>query len=156
MIALNTSKFNESEYQIITEICNKKINEMSNEHYKNEMYKLLNNIDNNLKNFINSFDKINFYEKSNDYMHSLNITFNYNYFIITLSNKISFCSEFGGISKDYNINIIDTHQETCYNLWGSNMISRFINLLNLESSEEKIKNMITLMFQVFDANNINN
>jgi hypothetical protein len=76
----------------------------------------------------------------------LDIKSKYNHFNIILSHKISFCSEFGGISKENCINIIDTHQETCYNLWGANMISRFINIINLEASDDDVKNMLTLMF----------
>ncbi len=148
---LCNTKFNQSEYEKIASICNKKINEMSNDYYKNEMYKLLNNIDNNLKTFIHSINKVIFFEKLNDHFKSYNIIFNYNHFNITLSYKIAFCSEFGGISKENYINIIDTHQETCYNLWGSNMISRFINLLNLESNENEVKEMLTLMFQVYES-----
>jgi hypothetical protein len=150
IVALNNNQFNESEYEIIKNICNKNINEMTNEFYKNEMYSLLNNIDDNLKTFINSLHTITFSDKINDYYHSYNIKFSYSHFKIILTHKISFCSEFGGISKDNYINIIDTHQETCYNLWGNNMISRFINLLNLESSKENVKEMIKLMFTAYN------
>ena len=150
IVALNDNKFNESEYEIIKNICNNKINEMTNEHYKNEMYNLLNNIDDNLKTFVNSLHTITFSDKINDYYHSYNIKFTYAHFKIILTHKISFCSEFGGISKDNFINIIDTNQETCYNLWGNNMISRFINLLNIESTEENIKEMIKLMFTAYN------
>jgi hypothetical protein len=83
-------------------------------------------------------------------MEAFNIKFNYNYFIITLSYKISFCSEFGGISIDNYINIIDTDQETCYNLWGSNMLSKFTNIINLEINENELKNMLTLMFKAYE------
>ena len=150
IIALNNNNFNESEYEMIKKICENKINEISNEYYKNEMLNLLNNIDDNLKQFVNSFHTITFSDKMNDYYHSYNIKFTYNHFNIILTHKISFCSEFGGISKENFINIIDTHQETCYNLWGNNMISRFINLLNLESSEENVKEMIKLMFTAYN------
>jgi hypothetical protein len=150
IVALNNNKFNESEYEIIKKICINKINETTNEYYKNEMFNLLNNIDNNLKTFVNSLNSISFSDKINDYYHSYNIKFTYNHFNIILTHKLSFCSEFGGISKENYINIIDTHQETCYNLWGDKMISKFIDLLNLESSEENVKEMINLMFTSYN------
>ncbi len=152
IISLNNNNFNDSEYEIIKNICNKKINESSNEYYKNEMFKLLDNIDNNLKIFINSLNSISFSDKINDYYHSYNINFNYNHFKIILTHRVSFCSEFGGISKDNYINLIDSYQETCYNLWGDKMISKFINLLNLESNEENVKEMIKLMFISYNIN----
>jgi hypothetical protein len=152
IVALNNNNFNESEYETIKNICNNKINESSNEYYKKQMFNLLNNVDNNLKIFINSLNLISFSNKINDYHHSYNINFNYNHFKIILTHKVSFCSEFGGISKDNNINIIDIHQETCYNLWGDKMISKFINLLNLESNEENVKEMIKLMFTAYNIN----
>ena len=71
------------------------------------------------------------------------------HFNVTLSYKVAFCSEFGGISMENSINIIDIHQETCYNLWGANMITRFINILNLEATHEEVKEILTLMFKAY-------
>ena len=143
MDTLNTNLFNENELKKIIDICNKKIKETTDEHYKNEIYKIINN------NIINSFKCLHFYEKTFDSIHSYNIRFRYEYFNVTLSYKVSYCPEFGGISKDNTINIVDTHQETCYNLFGVNMISRFINILNLDKNEDDIKNILTLMFKAY-------
>lgn len=154
MDTINNQIFNESEYQKIINICNKKIQEKTDEHYKNQIYKLINSQD-DLK-LINSFINLSFYEKMFDSIHSYNIKFKYEYFNITLSYKVSYCSEFGGVSMDNTINIIDTHQETCYNLFGTNMISRFINILNLDINEDTIKKILTLMFKAYQPNeNIN-
>ena len=149
MEALNTQKFIESELETIVKICNKKLKETTDEHYKNEMYNLINNLNNNLKLFIYSFKNITFYEKFLDSIHSYNILFKYNNFNVTLSYKVAYCSEFGGVSMETNINIVDVHQETCYNLWGNNMFSRFINILNLNATNEEVKEMITLMFKAY-------
>jgi hypothetical protein len=147
--SLRINKFSQDEYENIINIVNKKIYELTDEHCSTEMYKLLDYINGNLKFFINLIENLHFYKKLNDNMESFNIRFNYNYFIITLSHKTSFCSEFGGISIDNHINIIDTHQETCYNLWGNNMLFKFINILNLETNEDELKKMITLMFKAY-------
>ena len=149
---LNTLKFNENELETIINICNKKLKGSTDEHYKNEMYNLINNLNNNLKTFFHSFKNITFNEKFLDSVHSYNISFKYDYFNITLSYKVAFCSEFGGVSMDNNINIIDTHQETCYNLFGINMISRFIYILNLDINEDDIKKIIILMFKAYIPN----
>ena len=148
---LNTLKFSESELETIVNVCNKKIKELTDEHYKNEMYNLINNLNNNLKTFICSLKNITFNEKFLDSVHSYNISFKYEHFNITLSYKVAFCSEFGGVSMDNNINIIDTHQETCYNLWGNNMLSRFINILNLNTNttHEELREIFTLMFKAY-------
>ena len=143
METLNTHSFNENELNKIINICNKKIKETTDEHYKNEIYKIINN------NIIDSFKCFHFYEKTFDSIHSYNIRFKYEYFNVTLSYKVSYCPEFGGISKDTTINIVDTHQETCYNLFGVNMISRFINILNLDINEDDINNILTLMFKAY-------
>lgn len=142
---LNTLKFNENELETIINIANTKLKENTNEYYKNEIYKL----NNNKYKIINLFNNITFYDKSSDNFVSNNITFKYEYFNITLSHKISYCSEFGGVSIDNIINIIDTHQETCYNLFGINMISRFNNILNLNMKEDNIKEMLTLIFKAY-------
>ncbi len=156
METLNKQKFTESELETILTFCNKKLRETTDEHDKNEMYHLINDLDVNLKNFINSFKTITFYEKNIESLHSYNIMFKYEHFNITLSHKIAYCSEFGGISIDNTINIIDIHQETCYNLWGEDMFSRFINILNLETNINDVKKMINLMFKAYqpDENNI--
>ena len=147
--ALNTIKFNESELETISSICNKKLKETTDEHYKKEIYNLINNLNNNLKTFIYSFKTITFYEKFLDSIHSYNILFKYEHFNITLSYKVTYCSEFGGISMENYINIVDIHQETCYNLWGNNMFSRFIKIINLDATQDEIKEMITLMFKAY-------
>ncbi len=154
MIALNTQKFSHSEYETIMNACNIKLNEITNDYYKTEMYKLLDDLNDELKNFINSIKKITFYDKFIDRVHSYNIRFKYEYFTITLAYKIGFCSEFGGINIDNCINIIDTHQETCYNLFGDSMISRFIKIINLdpEINHNEIRKMITLMFKAYQPN----
>ena len=146
---LKTKKFTQDEYENIINIVNKKIYELTDEYCLDRLYKLLDNNHNNLKTLIYSFNHLHFYKKLNDHMEAFNIKFNYNYFIITLSYKISFCSEFGGINIDNYINIIDTDQETCYNLWGSNMLSKFTNIINLEINENELKNMLTLMFKAY-------
>jgi hypothetical protein len=146
---LNTLKFNENELETIVNICNKKLKESTDEYYKNEIYNLINNLNNNLKIFIHSFKNITFYEKFLDSMHSYNILFKYEHFNVTLSYRIAYCSEFGGVSMENNINIVDINQETCYNLWGNNMFSRFINILNLDATHEEIKEMLTLMFKAY-------
>lgn len=150
MDIINSNTFNENEYQKIINICNKKIQEKTNKHYIDQIYKLINSQD--YLKLINSFINLSFYEKKFDSVHSYNIKFKYEYFNITLSYKVSYCSEFGGISKDTIINIIDTHQETCYNLFGINMISRFINILNLDINEDDIKKIIILMFKAYIPN----
>ena len=147
--ALNTHKLTENELGKIINICNKKLQESTDEHYKNKMYDLINNLNNNLKTFIYSFKNITFYEKFLDSIHSYNILFKCGDFNVTLSYKIAYCSEFGGISMDNTINIVDIHQETCYNLWGNNMFSRFINMLNLNATNEEVKEMLTLMFKAY-------
>jgi hypothetical protein len=147
---LRTYKFTQDEYENIINITNKKIFELTDEYCLDRLYKLLDNNHNNLKPLIYSFNNLHFYKTLNDYMEAFNIKFNYNYFVITLSYKISFCSEFGGISIDNYINIIDTHQETCYNLWGNNMLSKFKNIINLEINENELKNMLTLMFKAYE------
>ena len=146
---LNTLKFTENELETIVNICNKKLRESTDEYYKNKMYDLINNLNNNLKTFIHSLKNITFYEKFLDSLHSYNISFRYEHFNITLSYKVVFCSEFGGVSMENIINIFDIHQETCYNLWGSNIITRFINILNLDTTHEEVKEMITLMFKAY-------
>ncbi len=151
MEIIHTQNLNESELETIANICTKKIKEIHNEYYKNEIYNNVINMDcfdDNIINFVNNIKKLTFDEKILNDLHSFNIKFNYYHFIITLSHKISFC-EFGGVSKDNSINIIDIHQETCYNLWNSSMISRFINIINLETSEIDVKKLFTLMFQVY-------
>ena len=147
--ALNTHKLTESELEKIVNLSNKKLKEMTDDHYKNEMYNLINNLNNNLKTFIHSFKKITFYKKFLDSIHSYNILFKYEHFNVTLSYKITYCSEFGGISMENSINIVDIYQETCYNLWGNNMFSRFINIINLDATQDEIKEMITLMFKAY-------
>jgi hypothetical protein len=147
--ALNTHKLTESELETIVNLSNKKLKEMTDDHYKNEMYNLINNLNNNLKTFIHSFKKITFYEKFLDSIHSYNILFKYEHFNVTLSYKITYCSEFGGISMENSINIVDIYQETCYNLWGNNMFSRFINIINLDATQDEIKEMMTLMFKAY-------
>jgi hypothetical protein len=147
--SLRIKRFNQDEYENIINISNKKIYELTDEYFSTKIYKLLDYINNNLKSFINSIKKLHFYKTLNDHMESFNIRFNYNYFIITISHKTSFCSEFGGINRDNYINITDTHQETCYNLWGSNMLFRFINIINLDTNEDELKQMLTLMFKAY-------
>jgi hypothetical protein len=149
MEGLNILKFTESELEIIINLCNKKLKETTDEHYKNEMYNLINNLNNNLKTFFHSFKNITFNEKFLDSVHSYNISFKYEHFNITLSYKVAFCSEFGGVSMDNSINIIDTHQETCYNLWSNNMFTKFINILNLNTNHEELREIFTLMFKAY-------
>ena len=151
MEILNTQNFIESELEAIVNICNKKIKELNNELYKNEIKKLVENINNDIiQNFINDIKYLSFNDKFINNIHSYNIKFKYNHFIITLSHKVSFCDELEGITKDNCINIIDTHQETCYNLWNNNMINRIINILNLETNNyNNIKKIFTIMFQVY-------
>jgi hypothetical protein len=149
MEALNTHKFSESELEKISDICNKKLKETTDEYYKNEVYNLINDLNHNLKIFIHSFKKITFYDKFIDNIHSYNIVFKYEYFTVTLSYKVAYCSEFGGVSIENTINIVDTHQETCYNLWGDNMFTRFKNILNLNANEDEIKQMIIIMFKAY-------
>ncbi len=147
---LNTQFFVESELETIVNICNKKIKEFNNEFYKNEINKFVENInDINILNFTNNIKYLSFYDKFINNIHSFNIKFQYYHFIITLSHKISFCDELGGITKDNSINIIDTHQETCYNLWNNNMISRFINIIDLETNNSNIKQLFIIMFNVY-------
>ena len=156
MDIINSQTFNENEYQKIINICNKKMQEKTDKYYIEQIYKLINSQDNlkliNSQDYlklINSFKNLSFYEKVFDSVHSYNIKFKYEYFNITLSYKVSYCSEFGGISMDNTINIIDTHQETCYNLFGTTMISRFINILNLDINEDDIKKILTLIFKAY-------
>ncbi len=147
---LNTQFFVESELETIVNICNKKIKEFNNEFYKNEINKFVENInDINILNFTNNIKYLSFYDKFINNIHSFNIKFQYYHFIITLSHKISFCDELGGITKDNSINIIDTHRETCYNLWNNNMISRFINIIDLETNNSNIKQLFIIMFNVY-------
>ena len=147
MDIINSQTFNENEYQKIINICNKKMQEKTDKYYIEQIYKLINSQD--YLKLINSFKNLSFYEKVFDSVHSYNIKFKYEYFYITLSYKVSYCTEFGGISMDNTINIIDTHQETCYNLFGTTMISRFINILNLDINEDDIKKILTLMFKAY-------
>ncbi len=150
MQILNTNNFCESELETISNLCNKKIKELNNEYYKNEIYNLIKTIEgyNIIETFINNINKLTFYEKFINDIHSYNIKFNYFHFIITLSHKISFC-EFGGVSKENFINIIDIHQETCYNLWNDNMINKFINIINLAINNNELINLFNLMFRVY-------
>jgi hypothetical protein len=147
--SLNTQKFTESELEKILNICNQKLKEKTDEYYKNEIYKIINDLSNDIKIFIHSFKNITFYDKFIDSIHSYNIVFKYEYFTVTLSYRVAYCSEFGGVSMENSINIVDTHQETCYNLWGDKMFSRFINILNLDIDEDDVKHMITLMFKAY-------
>ena len=131
-------------------ICNKKIRNLNNELYKNEINKLIKNInDISIKNFTNNIKYLSFYDKFINNIQSYNIKIKYYHFIITLSHKISFCDELGSINKDNSINIIDTHQETCYNLWNNNMLNRFMNIINLDANENDVKQIIKIMFQVY-------
>ncbi len=139
---INTNKYTEEEYENIINICNKKTNELTNEYYSNKIYKINNDL-------IKSFLKFNFYKKMSDSLISYNIKFNYDLFIITLSHRKSFCSEFGGFDMENRINIIDTHNEQCYNLYGTKMISKFINLLNLDISEENIRDLLNKIFSIY-------
>jgi hypothetical protein len=147
---LNKNILSESELDKIVNVCNKKLKELNNELYKNEINKLIENInDINIKDFINNIKYLSFYDKFINNVHSYNIKIKYCHFIITLSHKISFCDELGCITKDNSINIIDTHQETCYNLWNNNMLNRFMNIINLDANENDVKQIIIIMFQVY-------
>ncbi len=142
IIALQNRKYKDEEYENIINICKKKQEEMTNEYYSNKIYEIK-------SYFVNELTNFNFYKKMSDTLISFNIKFNYKFFIITLSNRKSYCVEFGGISIENNINIIDTNNENCYNLFGSNMLKKFLNIINLDISEQEIKNIINYMFQIY-------
>jgi len=147
IFTIKNKKCSEEEYNNIIKLCYQKNDELIDDYYSNKIYEL--NYD-----FIKQLKKIHFSEKINENFISFEIKFNYNIFIIRLLYKKSNCIDFHGISKDNYINIIDLHQETCYNLFGNNMISKFKNIINLDLDENEIKNMITLMFQCYQPDEL--
>jgi hypothetical protein len=147
IFTLKNTDFNEEEYNNIIKICYQKNDELNDNYYTNKIYELN-------YNFIKLIKKIHFNKKMNDSSISFDIKFNYEFFIITLSHKQTICADFHGLSKDNYINIIDLNQETCYNLFGNNMISKFKNIINLDLDENEIKNMIIHMFQVYQPDEL--
>ena len=147
IFTLKNKNLNEEEYNNITKVCNIKINEITDNYYSNKIYEL--NYD-----FIKSITKLHFNKKINEHFISFDIKFNYEFFIITLSHRTTHCVELDGVSKENNINIIDLHQETCYNLFGNNMISKFKNIINLDLDENEIKNILTIMFKIYQPDEL--
>ncbi len=147
IIALKNHKFSEEEYENIIKLCQNKINEQTDIYYANK----ISEIDNF---FIKDITNLHFQHKISDFLISYNIKFNYKYFIITLSNKQSFCSGFGGISSENNIHIIDTHTDNCYNFFGNNIIFKFKNIINLDMTEYDIKNILNKMFYIYQPNEL--
>ena len=142
LISLKKNKYSQEEYETIINICNKKNDELTNEYYSNKIYEINND-------FIKSLTKFHFNKKITESLISINIKFNYDLFIVTLSHRKSFCSEFGGINIENRINIIDTYNEHCYNLYGDKIFSKFINLLNLDMDENEIKNTFTNIYLIY-------
>jgi hypothetical protein len=105
-------------------------------------------------NFINQLTMFHFNKKITETLISFNIKFIYNIFIITLSNRKSYCADFGGVGIDNYINIIDNNNENCYNLFGDNMIIKFKNIINLDMSEDEIKNMLNMMFSIYQPDEL--
>ena len=147
IIALKSAKYKDEEYDNIINICKKKQTEMTDNYYSNKIYEMNNN-------FVNELTNIHFNRKMSESLISFNIKFNYNIFIITLSIRKSFCADFGSISIDNRIHIIDTHYEQCYNLFGDNMILKFKNMINLDMSIEEIKNILNEMFHIYQPDEL--
>ena len=147
IFTLKNKNLDEDNYNNIIKICNKKIDELNDNYYSNKIQQL--NYD-----FIKSITRIHFSKKYTDHFASFDIKFNYKFFIITLSHKNPHCVEFDGLSKENVINIIDLHQDTCYNLFGNNMISKFKNLINLDLDEREIKNILTMMFTIYQPDEL--
>jgi hypothetical protein len=147
LIALKNKKFTDDEYNEIINICKQKQEEMTDNYYSNKIYEMNNN-------FINQLKMFHFYKKTSETLISLNIKFSYDIFIIILSNRKSYCADFGGVSIENYIHIIDTNNENCYNLFGDNMILKFKNIINLDMSEDEIKNMLNNIFSIYQPDEL--
>jgi hypothetical protein len=147
LISLKNNIFTEEEYEKIISLCQNKIYEQTDIYYTNKIYEINND-------FIKDITNLHFQNKLSESLISFNIKFNYKYFIITLSNKQSFCAGFGGISSENNIHIVDTHTENCYNLFGNNIILKFKNIINLDMTEYEIKNILNNMFYIYQPNEL--
>jgi hypothetical protein len=145
--ALKNNNFTEEEYEKIISLCRNKIYEQTDIYYANQIYELNND-------FIKAISKLHFENKISESLISFNIKFNYKYFIITLSNRQSYCSTFGGISSENNIHIVDTNNDNCYNLFGHNIILKFKNIINLDMTEYEIKNILNSIFYIYQPNEL--
>jgi len=143
--SLKTNNYTCEQYIYIMNLCKNKQEEQTDKYY-------LSKINIMEHEFIKLLTNVHFYTKTTDTLISFNIKFNYANFIIILSNKKSFCSEFGGISIENNINIIDSYNEKCYNLFGNNLIQKFKNIINLDISVEELKKILTNMFNIYQPN----
>lgn len=145
---LKNNNYTHEQYDIFINICKNKQEEIEDNNYLSKI-KMLNN------DFIKLLSNFHFYTKTTDTLISFNIKFNYSNFIITLSNKKSFCSEFGCISIENDIHIIDNYNENCYNLFGDNLIHKFIKIINLNEiniSVEELKDIFNNMFNIYQPN----
>jgi hypothetical protein len=144
IIALKNNKLTDDEYSNIIKICKKKQDEMTDNYYSNKIYEMNNN-------FVNSLINFHFNKKITETLITFNIKFNYEFFIITISNKKSFCADFGSVGMENYIHIIDTLKEQCYNLFGNNMILKFKNIINLDMSEDEIRTIFNNMFSIYQS-----
>lgn len=145
--ALKNNNFTEEEYEKIIILCRNKIYEQTDIYYANKINELNND-------FIKETSNLHFQHKILESLISFNIKFNYKYFIITLSNRQSYCSAFGSISSENNIHIVDTHNDNCYNLFGNNIIFKFKNIINVDMTEYEIKNILNNMFYIYQPNEL--
>ncbi len=145
--ALKNNNLTEEEYEKIIILCQNKIYEQTDIYYANKINQLNND-------FIKETSNLHFQHKISESLISFNIKFNYKYFIITLSNRQSYCSAFGGISSENNIHIIDTNNDNCYNLFGNNIILKFKNIINLDMTEYEIKNILNSIFYIYQPNEL--
>ncbi len=147
IMALKNNNLIEEEYEKIIILCKNKINELTDNYYSNQIYRMNND-------FINNITNLHFQHKISESLISFNIKFNYKHFIITLSNRQSYCSGFGGISSENNIHIIDINNDNCFNLFGNNNISKCINIINLDMTEYELKNIFNNMFHIYQPNEL--
>ncbi len=149
--SLNKDEFTINEYIEIGQLCADKINNIKENSLKNKLIKLNEKEFNSIEvekviSFIKIIDNICIDVKYYENTISFSIEFEYNNYSIEFRYKIS-NKNTNNCFFEKRIFLINNNTEVCYNLFGDNIYTNFIEHTNIDFDIQKFLNNIFKIFK---------